>query len=113
MNAARGENPERTDQVWHAKCVGKHEFDLILRRAKRLSLCSAIAVSSYNFGLPVSLSLLAHPFSLYISLPVLYRFFFPASLLLKMREVISVHVGQAGVQIGNACCKFSLLGGGF
>ena len=21
-----------------------------------------------------------------------------------MREVISVHVGQAGVQIGNACC---------
>jgi hypothetical protein len=24
-----------------------------------------------------------------------------------MREVISVHVGQAGVQIGNACCKFS------
>lgn len=24
--------------------------------------------------------------------------------LLKMREVISVHVGQAGVQIGNACC---------
>lgn len=22
-----------------------------------------------------------------------------------MREVISVHVGQAGVQIGNACCK--------
>lgn len=26
----------------------------------------------------------------------------------KMREVISVHVGQAGVQIGNACCKYSL-----
>lgn len=26
-----------------------------------------------------------------------------------MREVISVHVGQAGVQIGNACCmSFSL-----
>jgi len=25
----------------------------------------------------------------------------------KMREVISIHVGQAGVQIGNACCKFS------
>lgn len=24
-----------------------------------------------------------------------------------MREVISVHVGQAGVQIGNACCKYS------
>jgi hypothetical protein len=23
-----------------------------------------------------------------------------------MREVISVHVGQAGVQIGNACCEF-------
>ncbi|EEB94761.1 hypothetical protein MPER_06375, partial [Moniliophthora perniciosa FA553] len=22
-----------------------------------------------------------------------------------MREVISLHVGQAGVQIGNACCK--------
>ena len=22
-----------------------------------------------------------------------------------MREVISVHVGQAGVQIGNACCE--------
>ena len=22
-----------------------------------------------------------------------------------MREVISIHVGQAGVQIGNACCK--------
>ena len=21
-----------------------------------------------------------------------------------MREVISVHVGQAGIQIGNACC---------
>jgi hypothetical protein len=25
-----------------------------------------------------------------------------------MREVISVHVGQAGVQIGNACCEFLL-----
>lgn len=25
-----------------------------------------------------------------------------------MREVISVHVGQAGVQIGNACCKYKL-----
>ena len=24
-----------------------------------------------------------------------------------MREVISVHVGQAGVQIGNACCKYA------
>jgi len=24
---------------------------------------------------------------------------------LTMREVISIHVGQAGVQIGNACCK--------
>lgn len=24
-----------------------------------------------------------------------------------MREVISVHVGQAGVQIGNACCERS------
>ncbi len=23
-----------------------------------------------------------------------------------MREVISVHVGQAGVQIGNACCEY-------
>jgi len=23
----------------------------------------------------------------------------------KMREVISLHVGQAGVQIGNACCE--------
>lgn len=22
-----------------------------------------------------------------------------------MREVISIHVGQAGVQIGNACCE--------
>lgn len=22
-----------------------------------------------------------------------------------MREVVSIHVGQAGVQIGNACCK--------
>ena len=28
-----------------------------------------------------------------------------------MREVISVHVGQAGVQIGNACCKFDFLRG--
>ena len=26
-------------------------------------------------------------------------------LVEKMREVISVHVGQAGVQIGNACCE--------
>ena len=26
-----------------------------------------------------------------------------------MREVISVHVGQAGVQIGNACCEFSAI----
>ncbi len=26
-----------------------------------------------------------------------------------MREVISVHVGQAGVQIGNACCKCQVL----
>jgi tubulin alpha len=25
-----------------------------------------------------------------------------------MREVISIHVGQAGVQIGNACCTFAL-----
>jgi len=24
-----------------------------------------------------------------------------------MREVISIHVGQAGVQIGNACCESS------
>ena len=30
---------------------------------------------------------------LYLSVPVI------------MREVISLHVGQAGVQIGNACCK--------
>ena len=28
-----------------------------------------------------------------------------------MREVISIHVGQAGVQIGNACCKFDSLHG--
>jgi len=33
--------------------------------------------------------------------------FCTAFALRKMREVISVHVGQAGVQIGNACCKFS------
>ena len=26
-----------------------------------------------------------------------------------MREVISVHVGQAGVQIGNACCEYFVL----
>jgi len=26
-----------------------------------------------------------------------------------MREVISLHVGQAGVQIGNACCKETYL----
>ena len=26
-----------------------------------------------------------------------------------MREVISIHVGQAGVQIGNACCKATFL----
>ena len=26
-----------------------------------------------------------------------------------MREVISVHVGQAGVQIGNACCESRVL----
>ncbi len=25
-----------------------------------------------------------------------------------MREVISVHVGQAGLQIGNACCEYEL-----
>ena len=25
----------------------------------------------------------------------------------KMREVISIHVGQAGIQIGNACCERS------
>jgi tubulin alpha len=25
-----------------------------------------------------------------------------------MREVISLHVGQAGVQIGNACCEFTI-----
>jgi hypothetical protein len=25
-----------------------------------------------------------------------------------MREVISLHVGQAGVQIGNACCKLTV-----
>lgn len=28
-----------------------------------------------------------------------------------MREVISLHVGQAGVQIGNACCKLAYLDG--
>ena len=27
-------------------------------------------------------------------------------LVEKMREVISIHVGQAGVQIGNACCEY-------
>lgn len=26
-----------------------------------------------------------------------------------MREVISIHVGQAGIQIGNACCKYAQL----
>ena len=26
-----------------------------------------------------------------------------------MREVISIHVGQAGVQIGNACCELAVL----
>ena len=26
-----------------------------------------------------------------------------------MREVISIHVGQAGIQIGNACCECSFL----
>jgi hypothetical protein len=31
--------------------------------------------------------------------------FYKSFHLVKMREVISVHVGQAGVQIGNACCK--------
>ena len=29
----------------------------------------------------------------------------PSIVLVNMREVISLHVGQAGVQIGNACCK--------
>jgi len=28
-----------------------------------------------------------------------------------MREVISLHVGQAGVQIGNACCELPYLDG--
>ena len=27
----------------------------------------------------------------------------------KMREVISIHVGQAGCQMGNACIKFDLM----
>ena len=36
------------------------------------------------------------------------RFILCSFTLRKMREVISVHVGQAGVQIGNACCKFFL-----
>jgi hypothetical protein len=26
-----------------------------------------------------------------------------------MREVISIHVGQAGVQIGNACCELDFV----
>ena len=29
-------------------------------------------------------------------------------LIPTMREVISIHVGQAGVQIGNACCELPL-----
>ena len=29
----------------------------------------------------------------------------PSIVLVNMREVISLHVGQAGVQIGNACCE--------
>lgn len=34
-----------------------------------------------------------------------YRLLFTVVLFSStMREVISLHVGQAGVQIGNACC---------
>ena len=34
----------------------------------------------------------------------------PYSLpILGMHEVISLHVGQGGIQIGNACCKHILL----
>jgi len=34
----------------------------------------------------------------------------PYSLpILGMREVISLHVGQGGIQIGNSCCKHILL----
>lgn len=37
---------------------------------------------------------------------ILVTFFeIPSFTLTIMREVISVHVGQAGVQIGNACCE--------
>jgi hypothetical protein len=33
-------------------------------------------------------------------------FLFPSlAFITEMREVISIHVGQAGVQIGNACCE--------
>ena len=32
------------------------------------------------------------------------------SKLVKMREVISIHVGQAGVQWGNACWELYCLG---
>lgn len=32
------------------------------------------------------------------------------NLYFTMREVISLHVGQAGVQIGNACCESRYLG---
>ena len=33
------------------------------------------------------------------------HFQFPSRQSFIMREVISLHVGQAGVQIGNACCE--------
>lgn len=47
------------------------------------------------------------PRAIFILFPnqALFRLFITET----MREVISVHVGQAGVQIGNACCKSSRL----
>jgi hypothetical protein len=49
---------------------------------------------------------LYEPFTLGLNVLTFY-IIAPLSLVkFKMREVISVHVGQAGVQIGNACCKY-------
>jgi hypothetical protein len=45
--------------------------------------------------------LIFHPFSSII--------FIFCKLILQMREVISLHIGQAGIQVGNACWELFCL----
>ena len=49
------------------------------------------------------------PLSMYIKIVVKQIFFFIRNLTFFQRECISVHIGQAGCQIGNACWELYCL----